>query len=170
MDTVILVVYVVVCIALIGMILIQQGKGADAGANFGGGSRGASGSVSGSPGASNFLSKTTALLATSFFCIALFLSYLSSVQINAAKEAVGGKLIEEKSLQQQEIPTIPGKISAVTPTGQITIDDKTLMPVENITTEAKVETKTASKEAKPAPVVEQKATSEVSTPVEEAKK
>ena len=61
MYQVLLFIYVVVAIALIGFILVQQGKGANAGASFGGG---ASGTVFGAAGAGNFLSRTTAVLAT----------------------------------------------------------------------------------------------------------
>lgn len=58
-----LIIYLLVSIALIIFILLQQGKGANAGASFGGG---ASGTIFGSAGASNFLSKMTAILATIF--------------------------------------------------------------------------------------------------------
>ncbi|EDK12147.1 preprotein translocase subunit SecG [Haemophilus influenzae PittII] len=65
MYQVLLFIYVVVAIALIGFILVQQGKGANAGASFGGG---ASGTMFGSAGAGNFLTRTSAILATAFFC------------------------------------------------------------------------------------------------------
>ena len=63
MYSALLILYLVVSIALIAFILLQQGKGADAGASFGGG---ASGTVFGAAGAGNFLSRTTAVLATIF--------------------------------------------------------------------------------------------------------
>jgi len=111
MDTIVLAVYVAVCVGLIGMILIQQGKGADAGANFGGGSSGASDSVFGSQGSSNFLSKTTAILATTFFCIALFLSYSSGKKITKKKDSlampVGIEQKEEQKTAELEIPSLP---------------------------------------------------------------
>ncbi len=62
-TTVVLSVHVLVAIAVVGFVLLQQGKGADAGAGFG---AGASGTVFGSSGSSNFLSRTTAALATLF--------------------------------------------------------------------------------------------------------
>lgn len=55
--------YAIIAIVIVFLILIQQGKGADAGASFGGG---ASGTIFGSVGSGNFLSKMTALLATAF--------------------------------------------------------------------------------------------------------
>ena len=68
MYSALLIIYLVVSIALIAFILLQQGKGADAGASFGGG---ASGTVFGSAGAGNFLSRTTAVLAIIFFVISI---------------------------------------------------------------------------------------------------
>ena len=69
MYQVLLFIYVVVAIALIGFILVQQGKGANAGASFGGG---ASGTMFGSAGAGNFLTRTSAILATAFLLLLLF--------------------------------------------------------------------------------------------------
>ena len=74
-QTLLLVLQVIVAISLIGFILIQHGKGADAGAAFG---SGASATVFGSRGSSNFMTKTTAILATVFLANSLFLAYLSS--------------------------------------------------------------------------------------------
>ncbi len=70
----ILIVHVAVGLLLIGLVLLQRGKGADAGAGFG---AGASGTVFGSRGASSFLSRTTAVLATMFFATSLTLAYLA---------------------------------------------------------------------------------------------
>ena len=66
------VVYVLVAIAMIAMILMQRGAGAQAGSGFGGG---ASATVFGSRGASNFLSKSTKWLAIAFFAISLFMAW-----------------------------------------------------------------------------------------------
>ena len=71
--TVLVIVQVLVALALVGLILIQHGKGADAGAAFG---SGASGTVFGSRGSANFLSRSTAWLAAVFFCVSLALAYL----------------------------------------------------------------------------------------------
>lgn len=67
--------YLVIAVLLIAFVLMQQGKGADAGASFG---AGASATVFGSAGSANFLSRTTALLATIFFAISLVIGNLSS--------------------------------------------------------------------------------------------
>lgn len=70
---IILVIHVLIALALIALILIQHGKGADAGAAFG---SGASATVFGSQGAGSFLTRTTAVLATGFFLTSLSLGYL----------------------------------------------------------------------------------------------
>jgi preprotein translocase subunit SecG len=73
MYTILVIAQVLVAIGLIGLVLIQHGKGADAGAAFG---SGASGTVFGSRGSANFLSRSTAWLAAIFFCLSLALAYL----------------------------------------------------------------------------------------------
>ena len=75
MYEVLIVVYLVVAIGLIGMILIQQGKGADMGASFG---AGASGTLFGSSGSGNFLTRSTAILAIAFFVLSLVIGNLSA--------------------------------------------------------------------------------------------
>ena len=75
METLVLVVHVLSALALIGLVLLQHGKGADMGAAFGGG---ASGSLFGATGSANFLSRITAILATIFFLTSLGLTWFSS--------------------------------------------------------------------------------------------
>lgn len=76
METLVLVLHVVVALSMVVIILLQQGKGADAGASFGGG--GASGTMFGSLGAMPFLTKLTAILAVTFFITSLTLAVLAS--------------------------------------------------------------------------------------------
>ena len=71
----ILTVHILVGATVIGLVLLQHGKGADMGAAFGGG---ASGSLFGATGSANFLSRTTAVLATVFFITSLALSYMAT--------------------------------------------------------------------------------------------
>lgn len=66
--------HILIGVALIGFVLLQHGKGADMGAAFG---SGASGSLFGASGSANFLSRTTAVLATVFFLTSIGLSYLA---------------------------------------------------------------------------------------------
>ena len=72
METLLLVVHVVAALAIIGLVLMQHGKGADMGAAFGGG---ASGSVFGATGSANFLSRATAIVATVFFLTSMGLTW-----------------------------------------------------------------------------------------------
>ncbi len=73
MYTALVVIQVVLAVGLIGLILIQHGKGADAGAAFG---SGASGTVFGSRGSASFLSRSTGVLGTLFFVISLALAIM----------------------------------------------------------------------------------------------
>jgi len=85
MYTFLIVVYVLISAALIGLVLIQHGKGADAGAAFG---SGASGTVFGSRGSANFLSRTTAWLAAVFFALSLTLAYFMHGRAAPSKSVV----------------------------------------------------------------------------------
>jgi preprotein translocase subunit SecG len=75
MSTILIIIHVLVCIALIMIVLFQSGKGADMGAAFGGGS---SNTLFGSTGASTFLSKATTVAAIIFMLTSLTLAYMSS--------------------------------------------------------------------------------------------
>jgi preprotein translocase subunit SecG len=75
MQKVVLIAHTFIALAIIGLVLLQRGKGADAGAAFG---AGASGTVFGARGSSNFFSRATAILATIFFASSLTLAYMSS--------------------------------------------------------------------------------------------
>jgi preprotein translocase subunit SecG len=76
--TIILALQILSAVGMVGLILIQHGKGADAGAGFGGGA--ASGTLFGATGGANFLSRTTAVLATVFLAATLTLSYFGNVR------------------------------------------------------------------------------------------
>src|ERR1700757_1827380 len=103
MHTVLVVVQVVVAVAVIGLILLQQGKGADAGAAFG---SGASGTVFGARGAANFLSRATAILATVFFVVSLTLAYLVSYRATSSGSVVEQQL-GAKPAQTAPVPAAP---------------------------------------------------------------
>ncbi|RQO57467.1 preprotein translocase subunit SecG [Variovorax sp. KBW07] len=86
-------------LAMIGLILIQHGKGADMGAAFGSGS---AGSLFGASGSANFLSRTTAVLAAVFFASTLLLAYFSH-----ARPAGGGSLLERAAVGAPAAPAAP---------------------------------------------------------------
>jgi preprotein translocase subunit SecG len=97
MYTILVVVQVLVAISLIALVLIQHGKGADAGAAFG---SGASGTVFGARGSANFLSTATAWLAAAFFAISLAIAYF----VNARSEG--------ESLVDQAVPAVTAPAEA----------------------------------------------------------
>lgn len=103
---VLLVFEVLLAIALIALILLQQGKGADAGAAFG---SGASGTVFGAHGAGNFLSRTTAILATLFFLNCLALAYMISHRSNVSTEF---KSVIEQPIIDEQAVDVPTEVSA----------------------------------------------------------
>jgi preprotein translocase subunit SecG len=113
MYTILVVVHVLVSVGLIGLVLIQHGKGADAGAAFG---SGASGTVFGSRGSANFLTRATAWLAVAFFGLSLALAYIvhgrsSSGSVTDAIPAAPAAAEAPKTPDEQ-IPTgevAPGK-------------------------------------------------------------
>jgi preprotein translocase subunit SecG len=74
-ETVIWIIHVMTAVILVGLVLVQHGKGADMGASFGSGS---AGSLFGSSGSANFLSRSTAVAATVFFITSMTLTYLYS--------------------------------------------------------------------------------------------
>jgi preprotein translocase subunit SecG len=94
MDTLILAIHMVISVLLVGLILIQHGKGADAGAaalgGGGGGGGGASSSLFGSQGSASFLSRTSAILAMLFFISSLTLAYFAgrTDRVESVTEAV----------------------------------------------------------------------------------
>lgn len=92
----VLTVHLLVGLAVIGLVLIQHGKGADMGAAFGGG---ASGSLFGASGAANFMSRTTGILATVFFLTSIGLSYMAT-----NREKGGGSVMD--AVKTQSAPVV----------------------------------------------------------------
>ncbi len=111
--TLILAVQLLSALVMIGLVLIQQGKGADMGASFGSGS---SGSLFGASGSANFLSRSTAACATVFFVCTLALAYLGSDVSMGARE--GSSVLDRPASESLEVPangSIPGAIPGAAP-------------------------------------------------------
>ncbi len=102
--SVVLTVHILVALAIIGLVLMQHGKGADMGAAFG---SGASGSLFGASGSANFLSRTTAVLATVFFLTSLSLAYIAS-----DKPKTAGSLMQEAVQSQPASTAVPAAAEA----------------------------------------------------------
>ncbi len=102
MQQVVLIGHTLISVLIIILVLFQRGKGADAGAAFG---AGASGTVFGARGSSNFFSRATGVLATAFFASSLTLAYMSSQRTTAAPESL---LDEAPILEEQLAPVLTG--------------------------------------------------------------
>jgi preprotein translocase subunit SecG len=111
MSQVILIGHVIVGLCIIALVMMQQGKGADAGAAFGGG--GASGSLFGASGAGTFLSRATAVLAVVFFSTSMGLAFLGGHQ-EGPKDLMD---VDPVLLQQEltDLPIIDGAVQQVIP-------------------------------------------------------
>jgi len=103
MYQVLTVFHVLVALTIIGLVLLQQGRGADAGAGFGGG---ASGTLFGARGSASFLSRTTAVCAALFFATSMLLAYLGGKQDNKAPDIMA---VQEQAPVQvkQDLPVAP---------------------------------------------------------------
>ncbi len=112
--TVILVVQMLSALAMIGLVLVQHGKGADMGAAFGSGS---SGSLFGASGGANFLSRTTAVLAAVFFVCTLALAYLGNARPQASGSVLeGAAVVPAAPVQDNSTASqIPGNAPAGAP-------------------------------------------------------
>ncbi len=106
MHTVLIVIHVLLAIALIGMVLVQRGPGASAGAAFG---SGASSTVFGSQGAGSFLTRTTGVLATGFFLVSLVMAILvSRGSLGPAAEDLGVMSgVTQESETAEDVPAAP---------------------------------------------------------------
>ncbi|MGY6278038.1 preprotein translocase subunit SecG [Methylomonas sp. MgM2] len=96
---IIIVFHILLGIGIIGLVLMQQGKGADAGAAFG---SGASGSVFGAQGSASFLSRTTAIFATMFFVTSLGLAFLSGSHSKKSDIILDAPAVKEE--QSSDVP------------------------------------------------------------------
>jgi preprotein translocase subunit SecG len=110
--TVILSIHVIVALAVIALVLLQHGKGADMGSGFGGGS---SGSLFGASGSANFLSRATAVLATIFFLTSLGLAYLATNKPKAGGGVMDAVKTEQSVPGAAKKAVEPGKDAAKAP-------------------------------------------------------
>ena len=99
MQTTILTIHIILAVILIILVLVQQGKGADAGAAFG---SGASSTVFGARGSATFMNKITTIIALSFFVTSLSLAYISSNKSAGSKSLINDTVQEETIDTQEE--------------------------------------------------------------------
>ena len=127
METIVVVVHVIVAVVIVGLVLLQQGKGADAGASFG---AGASQTVFGSSGTGNFLVKATTIAATIFFVtslsLAIFARSQSGVGNTTGLPVVNPDLLEQTNSSQSDIPQLeeePEPVSSQDDIPQLPVND-----------------------------------------------
>jgi len=125
MEQLLLVVYVLLSVAIIGLILLQQGKGADAGASFG---SGASQTVFGSAGSGNVLTRGTAILATIFFVASVGLAVMAKHKAEALRDA---SIPVPTVTETRELPQLPGDIPVEQRLPESGAADDTALPSGN---------------------------------------
>lgn len=122
MQTILIIVHVLVAAGLVGLVLMQHGRGADAGAAFG---SGASSTVFGSRGSASFLTRLTAGLAMTFFATSLTLAYLAGQREEptsvvesappAAEEVPAPAPQPQQAPQADDVPAVPGESASDVP-------------------------------------------------------
>ena len=118
MQQILLGVQVVLALTIIVLVLLQQGRGADAGASFGGGS---SGSLFGSRGPASFLARATGLLAAVFFANSVGLAYFATEEVRAVSvlETVQPLSPANVPMTPADVPVAPGAKAPVSVTGDV---------------------------------------------------
>ena len=114
LHNVLLIVHLLVAIGVVALVLLQQGKGADAGAAFGGG---ASSTVFGSQGSGSFLTRATGVLATVFFITSLSLAYLSIQNKNPTS------VVDTVTEQKSDVPAAAVETKPAKPTSDVPVSD-----------------------------------------------
>jgi len=104
LHAIILSVHVLIALGLVAMVLLQHGKGADAGAAFG---SGASATVFGSRGSGSFMSRTTGILAGLFFATSLSLAYLATQQQREPRSLMDAPPVQQQAPASQPAPDVP---------------------------------------------------------------
>ncbi len=112
METLVVIVHVIVAIAIVGLVLLQQGKGADAGAAFG---SGASQTVFGAAGSGNFLTRSTSIAATIFFItsltLAIFAKQNTSAGVVEGLPIANPALLEQSAAPVTDIPQVESSVN-----------------------------------------------------------
>ena len=133
MQTIALVIHVFLALGVIGLVLIQHGKGAEAGAAFG---SGASNTVFGSRGSGSFLTRMTTFFALAFFCTSMLLFFLASQRTAGIGSVVDGIEVPTTLQQPVDVPTTENPVTDdVTEDNTTHGDDVPAMPASESSTE-----------------------------------
>ena len=125
MEVLLIIFHILICLALVMIVLLQTGKGADMGATFGGGS---SQTLFGSSGASTFLTKSTTMVAVAFMLTSLALAYLSS-------NKTGTSIMQDVKTPVEESAAPAGEAEAPVPVDEIAATAESSQPAEENQTE-----------------------------------
>jgi preprotein translocase subunit SecG len=120
MEVLLIIFHILICLALIMVVLLQTGKGADMGAAFGGGS---SQTLFGSTGASTFLTKSTTMVAVAFMLTSLGLAYISSSK-------TGASIMQDVEAPIEESVLPPGEAEVPVPNDQVAATANSVQPAE----------------------------------------
>ena len=110
-ETIVFVVHVIAALAIIGLVLIQQGKGAEMGSGFGGG---ASNTVFGSLGSGNFLTRTTTSIAIAFFATSFILAYFAKEHSVEARNIGMPAVVQQQKQKEAEVIPVPDAVKSGT--------------------------------------------------------
>jgi len=118
MMNLVLFVQLLSALVMIGLVLVQHGKGADMGASFG---SGASGSLFGATGSANFLSRTTAVCATVFFVCTLALAYMSNQRTSAPAADAAQTVLDRAApgIEAASAPVLPTAVPSALPAASV---------------------------------------------------
>ena len=154
MQTILTVFHIFLAIGLVGLILIQHGKGADMGAAFG---SGASGTVFGAKGSASFLTRATAILATLFFVTSMVMAYFAT-QGNEPQGVMEGfeqaPALQIQETPQSDIPPIPTENSDLPDVPASAVPSAEVEAAVSASSDT-MEEQAVSEEQIPAPVSEQ---------------
>ena len=114
MQSIALVVHVILAVGVIGLVLMQHGKGADAGAAFG---SGASATVFGARGSGSFLTRATTILAFLFFLTSLTLFYMAANRDSSVRSVTDIPGVIEEAAPQESTTDLPGGVEAIEESG-----------------------------------------------------
>jgi preprotein translocase subunit SecG len=131
MQKVVLIIHTLIALGIIALVLLQRGKGADAGAAFG---AGASGTVFGARGSGSFFSRATAVLATAFFASSLTLAYLSSQRSEAPESVLEGAPVVEPDVAEAPVVNEDMPISDMPSLEPVDDSEPTVLPDNSMPT------------------------------------
>ncbi len=129
LEKAVLIGHTLIALLIIALVLLQRGKGADAGAAFG---AGASGTVFGARGSSSFFSRATAVCAAAFFVTSLTLAYMSSQGSVAAPSS----LVDDAPVAEEVVETPVSDLPTIEQDGESALDDADMPALEDADSEA----------------------------------